>query len=98
MAGAEGWAGLYNVRAGRIVTLGTPAELIGDSERVEIRYRRDGEQVVLETDEPTRALHQLTSDALASGRTLEHLEVLRPTLEDVYLELVEEAEGDGEAR
>ena len=38
--------------------------------------------------EPTRALHELTADALAAGRELEQLEVRRPTLEDVYLELV----------
>jgi ABC-2 type transport system ATP-binding protein len=43
---------------------------------------------VLETDEPTRVLHELTSAALAAGRELESLEVRRPTLEDVYLELV----------
>jgi ABC-2 type transport system ATP-binding protein len=90
------------IRAGTIVTLGTPADLIGDSERVEVRYRRDGEQVVFETDDPTRALHELTSEALAQGRRLEQLEVRRPTLEDVYVELVEEAEresvdGDGAA-
>jgi len=82
------------IRAGTIVTLGTPADLIGDSERVEIRYRRDGEQVVLETDDPTRVLHELTSQAIASRRPLEHLEVRRPTLEDVYVELVEEAESE----
>ena len=80
------------IRGGEIVTLGTPAELIGDSQRAEIRYRRDGEQVVLETDDPTRDLHRLTSDALAAGTTLDHLEVRRPTLEDVYLELVDESE------
>ena len=80
------------IRAGTIVTLGTPADLIGDSERVEIRYRRDGEHVVLETDDPTQALHELTSEALAQGRRLEQLEVRRPTLEDVYVELVEEVE------
>ncbi len=83
------------IRAGTIVTLGTPADLIGDSDRVEIRYRRDGDQVVLETDDPTRALHELTSEALAQGRLLEQLEVRRPTLEDVYVELVEEAEHEG---
>ena len=76
------------IRAGRIVSLGTPAELIGDARKAEIRFRRNGEQVVVTTDDPTRTLHELTSDALASGRELEHLEVRRPTLEDVYLELV----------
>jgi ABC-2 type transport system ATP-binding protein len=75
---------------GVIVREGTPAELIGDSGLTEIRYRRDGELVILETDEPTRVLNELTSEALANGNELEHLEVRRPTLEDVYLELVEE--------
>ena len=75
---------------GVIVREGTPAELIGDSRLTEIRYLRDGELVVVETDEPTRALNELTSEALAHGRELEHLEVRRPTLEDVYLELVDE--------
>ena len=76
------------LREGVIVSLGTPAELIGDAVTTEIRFRRNGEQVVIETEEPTRALHELTADALAAGRELEHLEVRRPTLEDVYLELV----------
>ena len=40
-----------------------------------------------ETDDPTDLLHRLTSDALARGERLEGLEVSRPTLEDVYLEL-----------
>jgi ABC-2 type transport system ATP-binding protein len=76
------------LRAGEIVKLGRPEELVGASLQVEIRYRRDGELVVLQTDEPTRALHELTEAALAEGRELEGLEVRRPTLEDVYLELV----------
>jgi ABC-2 type transport system ATP-binding protein len=80
------------IRSGRIVALGAPADLIGDSRRTEIRYRRDGEPVVIETDDPTRALNELTGEALATGSSLEHLEVRRPTLEDVYLELVEEDE------
>ena len=77
------------IREGRIVSLGTPAELIGETRTAEIRFRRDGELVVLETDEPTRALHELTSEAVRAGRELEHLEVRRPTLEDVYLELID---------
>jgi ABC-2 type transport system ATP-binding protein len=77
------------IRAGKIVSLGTPAELIGDSRKTEIRFRRDGELVAIETDEPTRLLHELTTEALAAGRELEQLEIRRPTLEDVYLELVD---------
>ena len=41
-------------------------------------------------------LHELTSKAVASGHELDHLEVRRPTLEDVYLELVGEEEAAGE--
>jgi len=80
------------IQAGRIVSLGTPAELIGVGRRAEIRFLRDGERVAIETDEPTRVLHELTSEALAAGRELEQLEVRRPTLEDVYLDLVDGAE------
>ena len=75
--------------AGEIVKLGRPSELTA-SAKAEIRYRRDGELVVLETEEPTRALHELTAAALAEGRELEGIEVRRATLEDVYLELVDE--------
>ncbi len=81
------------IRAGRIVSLGTPAELIGDARQAEIRFQQNGEPVVVQTDDPTRTLHELTSEALASGRRLDHLEVRRPTLEDVYLELVGDDEG-----
>jgi ABC-2 type transport system ATP-binding protein len=76
------------LRDGEIVRQGTPSELIGDSGVSEIRYRRDGQLVVVETTEPTRALNELTAAALAAGHELEQLEVHRPTLEDVYLELV----------
>jgi ABC-2 type transport system ATP-binding protein len=76
------------LRDGEIVRIGTPAELTAGTPQVEIRYRRDGEPVVLRTDEPTRVLHELTREALAAGREVEALEVRRATLEDVYLELV----------
>ena len=49
-----------------------------DAANTEIRYRRDGERVVVETDEPTRVLHELTAEALAAGRELERLEVAPP--------------------
>ncbi len=38
-------------------------------------------------------LHELTAAALAEGRELEGLEVRRATLEDVYLDLVDEGDG-----
>jgi ABC-2 type transport system ATP-binding protein len=82
------------IRAGTIVRQGTPAELIGAGGPVEIRFRRNGQLVVIETEEPTKVLHELTTEALAAGQELEHLEVRRPTLEDVYLELVAEEAGE----
>ena len=78
------------LRAGEIVKMGRPSELIASAGRVEIRYRVGGENVVVETDELTRTLHELTANALAEGRELEGLEVRRATLEDVYLELMDE--------
>jgi ABC-2 type transport system ATP-binding protein len=76
------------LREGRIVESGTPDQLIGRSGETEIRYRENGRIVVTRTDDPVRALHALTSQALAEGRKLEGLEVRRASLEDVYLELV----------
>ena len=77
------------LREGRIVAAGRPAELMGRSREAEIRYLRDGEEVVVRTDEPTRVLHELTEAAVREGVELESLEVRRPTLEDVYLSLTE---------
>ena len=79
------------LRDGEIVRIGKPSDLTA-SAGVQIRYRRLGEEVVIETDEPTRALHELTGRALTEGFELEDLELRRATLEDVYLDLV--AEGD----
>jgi ABC-2 type transport system ATP-binding protein len=75
---------------GRIVASGAPAELTGAVAATEIRYRENGREVVLETDEPTRVLHELTSRALAESRELEGLVVRRPSLEEVYLSLTDE--------
>ena len=76
------------LREGEIVRAGTPAEVVGGTREIEIRYRRDGELVVLRTEDPTRVLHELTAEAVAAGRELDGLEVRRPSLEDVYLDLV----------
>ena len=80
------------LRQGEIVASGAPAELTGSVQQTEIRYRENGREVVLHTDEPTRLLHELTDKALSEGRELEGLVVRRPSLEDVYLSLTEEAE------
>jgi ABC-2 type transport system ATP-binding protein len=81
------------MRAGHIVREGAPSELTGDASETEVRYRRNGEEVVVQTTEPTKLLHELTTQALAEGRDLEGLTVRRPTLEDVYLSLT----GDDDA-
>jgi ABC-2 type transport system ATP-binding protein len=80
------------LREGRIAAIGSPAELSGGAPETEIRYRRDGEEVVVSTREPTRVLHELTSQALAEGRELEGLTVRRPSLEEIYLALTAEGE------
>ncbi len=79
------------LRDGRLVATGTANDLVA-AELVEIRFRRDGEEVVIGTEEPTRVLHELTGDALAEGVELEGLQVQPKTLEDVYLEMTREAE------
>ena len=80
------------LRKGEIVAAGPPSELIGATPATEIRYRENGWEIVVETDSPTRILHELTEKALAEHRELEGLAVTRPTLEDVYLSLTEESE------
>ncbi|HET9198479.1 MAG TPA: ABC transporter ATP-binding protein [Solirubrobacterales bacterium] len=80
------------IAAGRVVARGTPQDL-GERESAEttIRYRAGGEEVVVQTRTPVETLHEITAAALAGGEPLEGLEVTRPSLEDVYLELTAEA-------
>jgi ABC-2 type transport system ATP-binding protein len=90
------------IAKGQIVAEGPPATLgnrhLGLSV---IRFRRPpGElppriattvagrnEIELTVTDPTRTLHELTSWAIDHGIELEGLQVTRPTLEDVYLEL-----------
>jgi ABC-2 type transport system ATP-binding protein len=53
----------------------------------------DGAVELLVSD-PVRTLHELTGWALGRGIDLEGLEVVRPTLEDVYLELTATEQGE----
>ncbi len=79
------------IARGGIVARGTPEDL-GDRESrpARISYREDGREVALETTTPVKTLNELTGKALAEGRELEGLEVARPSLEDVYLELTDQ--------
>jgi ABC-2 type transport system ATP-binding protein len=88
---------------GTVVAEGPPATLGGrDTERARITFALpDGyaigdlplpasaghEAVVVETGNPTEALHQLTGWAVRRGVVLARLSVDRPSLEDVYLQL-----------
>jgi ABC-2 type transport system ATP-binding protein len=79
------------VKDGRIVAEGPPDRLGRGSARYRVSYVSDGRRVEHQTDDPTELLHRLTRDALARGERLEGLEVTRPTLEEIYLELTAEA-------
>jgi ABC-2 type transport system ATP-binding protein len=83
------------VKDGRVLAIGPPRELSSHppgAAHYRIAYRdSEGKLVELESEDPTRTLHELTGDALARGEHLEELSVDRPTLEDVYLELTADA-------
>jgi ABC-2 type transport system ATP-binding protein len=77
------------VKDGRILATGAPAELDSGATRYRVTWRdADGDLHTRETDDPTALLHQLTSESLAHGEPLRDLSVSRPSLEDVYLQLV----------
>jgi ABC-2 type transport system ATP-binding protein len=90
------------IAQGLIVAEGPPATIGGrDTAQTVIRFRvEDGDglpslgqvplgdgTLELRTEHPTKVLHELTAWALDRGADLEALEVYRPTLEDIYLEL-----------
>ncbi len=79
------------VKDGVVVAEGPPAELKPESGGYRVSYVSSGRRVEHQTEDPTDLLHRLTGDALGRGERLEGLEVARPTLEDVYLELTAEA-------
>jgi ABC-2 type transport system ATP-binding protein len=83
------------IARGQIVARGTPEDLgERESQPATISYRLDGKEVSVETATPVEALNELTGWALERGVELEHLEVRRSSLEDVYLELTEQSSED----
>lgn len=99
------------IAAGKIVAEGTPETLVGKRpaattirfqvppaaipDPLRVKAQVDGGYVELETEDPTRVLFDLTSWAVQAGISLEGLQVTRPSLEDVYLEITREAEAAG---
>jgi len=78
------------VKDGHIVAEGPPGALSPSSAGYRVSYESQGRRVEHQTADPTDLLHRLTGDALARGERLDALEVARPTLEEVYLELTAE--------
>jgi ABC-2 type transport system ATP-binding protein len=77
------------VKDGRVLATGAPADLDGGAAPYRVTWRdAAGALHSRETPDPTALLHQLTSEALAHGGPLRDLAVSRPTLEEVYLDLV----------
>jgi ABC-2 type transport system ATP-binding protein len=99
------------IAKGQIVVQGPPDTLAGrDAMQSRIRYRlpagvqsapdlgqelRANGTFEIRADDPTRALHALTGWALNAGVRFETLDVTRPSLEDVYLEITGGEEGTG---
>jgi len=81
------------ISRGEVVARGTP-ENLGDRESrpATVSYAGPDGEVSLQTTTPVETLHELTGRALADGVDLEGLEVTRPSLEDIYLELTSEGE------
>jgi ABC-2 type transport system ATP-binding protein len=78
------------IKDGRIVAEGPPDQLGPSSAAYRVSYLSNGRRVEHQTEDPTELLHRLTRDALARGERLDGLEVTRPTLEEIYLELTAE--------
>jgi ABC-2 type transport system ATP-binding protein len=99
------------IKGGEIVAEGPPDSLGGRAAmKTRIRFRLPagttdtpglgetplpGGSFELSADDATRTIHELTGWALERGLSFESLEVARPSLEDVYLELTGGEEGAG---
>jgi ABC-2 type transport system ATP-binding protein len=85
------------IKDGAFVALGAPAELGVDAPRVVVSWRDEaGERQERSVQDPTALVHELTSAAVARGEPVRELSVMRPSLEDVYLELTAQVDAEQE--
>ena len=84
------------VRDGRVVALGAPDELGGpDARRPVVHWTHDGAPRSERTAAPTALLARLAREVAGPDGEIPDLRVVRPSLEDVYLDLIS---GDSPAR
>lgn len=86
--------------AGTMITFRLPAALHGEVLPAGPwdEPERHGDEIVMHTDQPTRVLLELTRWAVRHGVELEGLSVVRPSLEDAYLRITEDASQAGGRR
>ena len=73
------------INKGILIEVATPATLGGRANALaHVRWREDGELKGMSTSEPTQVIRELSSRL---GEIVE-LEVIRPSLEDVYLQMI----------
>src|ERR1700674_2771426 len=82
-------------KAATVVKFQLPADAPALPEPLRQGAKLDGANIEIATSDPTRTLYELTSWAVQAHITLAGLEVSRPSLEDVYLEITEDGSAAG---
>jgi ABC-2 type transport system ATP-binding protein len=82
-------------KAATVVKFQLPADAPALPEPLGQGAKLDGANIEIATSDPTRTLYELTSWAVQAHITLAGLEVSRPSLEDVYLEITEDVAAAG---
>jgi ABC-2 type transport system ATP-binding protein len=79
------------IRDGRVLALDTPKNLGGRAaSEATVRWIEDGAHREMATSSPTRVVSELTARLASPSGEISGLEVLRPSLEDIYLTLIGE--------
>ena len=79
------------IRDGRVLALDRPKNLGGRAaSEATVRWIEDGAHRELATSSPTRVVSELTARLASPSGEIPGLEVLRPSLEDIYLTLIGE--------